>query len=367
MKILVGMPSPDSWGGPIAAEPPFVEELRRLGHDVRAETYVYGDKAKPTPLLQRIRRVTEAARRLRKVLRSQRFDIVHLNTAFDLKTIFRDAYTIFRIRNAETRIFLKLHGSSAREYRNAAFPIARLIKFIARNADGFGYHTEEEQHAFMDLGFDPSKFYKVKNVISIPDGSRVPRETREPGRPAELLFASRFIPTKGLLETIEACAELRRRGVRFRLTCLGEGEMRREAEAAVGRFGLGRVVTFTGHLPEDEVLSHMTHADIFCFPTRHDEGFPLVLFRAVAVGLPIVTTQIRAAKDHLKEPDNCLFCTTDPSNIADRLQELIEDVPLWCEISIRNIEMGRTLAPEPVTREYVAIYQKVIDSRRAES
>ena len=46
MKVLIGMPSADSWGGPAASEPPFVAALRKKGFEIREETYVYGDKEK---------------------------------------------------------------------------------------------------------------------------------------------------------------------------------------------------------------------------------------------------------------------------------------------------------------------------------
>ena len=87
MKLLIGMPAEDSWGGPAACEPPFVEALCELGEDVTTETYVYGDKYRPTPILTRITRVLKTAFRFRRLLRESQFDLIHLNTAFDRKTI----------------------------------------------------------------------------------------------------------------------------------------------------------------------------------------------------------------------------------------------------------------------------------------
>jgi hypothetical protein len=69
VKILVGMPSPDSWGGPISSEPPFVEALKRLGHEVAEAVYVYGDKDRPTPTMSRVSRVLRTAFQFRKLLK----------------------------------------------------------------------------------------------------------------------------------------------------------------------------------------------------------------------------------------------------------------------------------------------------------
>lgn len=356
------MPAPDSWGGPIACEPPFVDALKALGHDVTTEVYVYGDKDKPTPLFARIVRVLKTAFRFRKILRNGEFDLIHLNTAFDLKTILRDSATIFLMRPGKTKVFLKLHGSEAERFETASPIIKRLIRFLQKRVDGFGYFTNDELKAFLRLGFDKNKFFPVRNALTImeafPNG--LARKQKRPDEIFELLFVSRFVPTKGLVETIEACEELRRRGIRFRLTCVGDGPSRKNADDAVGRLALGRVVTFTGYISEAEVTKRFLASDIFVFPTSHIEGFPLVLFKAAAVGLPIVATNIRAAKDYLSEPENCLYCTNEPSNIAERLSELIRDEERRRSMSENNLEFGKRLTPETIAREFEKIYETIL-------
>ena len=362
MKILVGMPAPDSWGGPIASEPPFVEALRRLGHDVTEEVYVYGDKHRPTPTLERVSRVLRTALRFRKLLAKGDFDVLHLNTAFDVRTILRDSASLFLMRPRSTKVLMKLHGSEAEEFAKASRLTRRLIRYIANRADAFGYHTREELDAFVRLGFDPAKFFPVRNAVTIhgdlPAGYERPQKT--PDDIFEILFVSRFIPAKGLVETIEACEELRKRGIRFRLTCVGDGPSRTEAQDAVGRLALGRVVTFTGYIPEDEVTKRFMSADIFVFPTSHKEGFPNVLFKAVAVGLPIVTTRIRAARDYLAAPENCLFCAKDPNDVADKMEQIIRDAELRAAMSRSNLEYGKTLLPGAIAREFDEIYRTVM-------
>lgn len=356
------MPSADSWGGPAASEPPFADALERRGHDVRREDYVYGDKDQPTPLLKRFSRVLKTASRFRKVIADGDFDIIHLNSAFDTKTILRDSASLFLFGTSREKIVIKLHGSMADEMRRSNPLIRQLIKYLAKRIDGFGYHTQEELQAFIRLGFDESKFYPVKNAVAVHLG--LPKDHRgtekESDEIFELIFVSRFIPAKGLIDTIAACEELRNRGVRFRLTCIGDGPTLREAKDEVGRLALGRVVTFTGYIPEDQVTEKFRSSDIFVFPTSHPEGFPNVLFKAVALGLPIVTTKVRAAADYLSEPENCLFCEKDPISIADRLQELIENKALRESMSASNLEYGNSLTPDVIAAEFEEIYEKVL-------
>lgn len=363
MKILVGMPSPDSWGGPISSEPPFVEALRKLGIEVTEEVYVYGDKNKPTPFFERIRRVLSTAFRFRKILKRQSFDLIHFNTAFDTKTILRDSISLFLIK-PKAKVFFKLHGSEAEKFEDTNLLIKILIKYISKKVDGFGVHTREEKANFVKLGFDEKKFYFVKNAVTIHENlsDNFSRPQRNSDAIFDFLFVSRFIPAKGLLETIKACAIIRDKGFKFILHCVGDGEIRTEAEQEVEKLNLQNFVKFTGYIPESEVTKYFFNSDLFIFPTRHAEGFPNVLFKAVAVGMPIVTTKIRAAKDYLVENENALFCTQEPNNIADKIVKLIEKKELREQIITNNLSLGKTLLPEAIAKEFIEIYENILKS-----
>jgi glycosyltransferase involved in cell wall biosynthesis len=362
MKILVGMPAKDSWGGPAACEPPFVEALSAMNADVVKETYVYGDKKENTGFFERVVRVLKTAFRIRRSAKAEHFDIVHLNTALDLKTMLRDSVTIFLLpRRNVSKIFLKIHGTELRSLETRSLPYVVLRNYLKRKVSGWGLFTTEEKSAFAACGFDESKLFLIKNVVTIgedqaPDFSRTQKEK---GDSFGLLFVSRFIPTKGLVETIRACARLAGRGEKFKLTCIGDGPVREEAEREAARLNISDRVKFTGYITEDEVAGYFLSEDIFVFPTRHWEGFPIVLFKAVALGMPIVTTKIRAAADYLKMPDNCFFSGADPESIAAQIEALLNDTAARSRMSENNIAFGKTLDAQTVAREYLEIYRAI--------
>ncbi|MGI8556097.1 MAG: glycosyltransferase family 4 protein [Pyrinomonadaceae bacterium] len=364
MKILIGMPAKDSWGGPASSEPPFAAALKKLGANVIEETYVFGDKEKPTPIFERIRRVIKTALRFRRILQKENFDIIHLNTAFDFKTLLRDGVALRLMKPKRAKVFLKIHGSETK-YLKSKNPLIVALRNNLRNlADGFGIHTPEEKTNFLQAGFDEQKFFFVKNAVTVaenlpPNFSRCRKEKEDVFR---LLFVARFIPAKGLLETIRAGAILKSKGCRFILNCIGDGTIRGAAESEVQRLQLTENVKFSGYIPENEVTNYFFNSDIFVFPTRHAEGFPNVLFKAVAVGLPVVTTRVRAANDYLHEPKNCLFSTQSPENIAEKIIELIENKTLRETMCENNLKFGKTLAPESIAREFLEIYEKILDT-----
>jgi glycosyltransferase involved in cell wall biosynthesis len=77
--------------------------------------------------------------------------------------------------------------------------------------------------------------------------------------------------------------------------------------------------------------------------------------------MPIVTTKIRAAAEYLKNRENCLFCTSKPENIAEKIIQLIENTALRSEMSKNNLNIGKSLLPEKIAEEFLQIYRKMID------
>jgi len=360
MKILIGMPAKDSWGGPARCEPPFVSALEKLGLSVETSDYVYGDKEKPTPLSGRIRRVLKTAFRFRRLLRRKDFDVIHLNSAFDARTVLRDSVSLFIMRPGKTKVFIKLHGSDIESFRS--LPRYRILMwYLNRKADAFGVLSNEELAAFDRFGFDRNRFFLVKNAITFENPAIFdsPRPLKEVNNVFELLFVSRFIETKGLLETIEALALLRRARLRVRLTCVGDGPLRAEAEAAAERLGLLPFVTFTGYVDEATVEEYLAKSDIFVFPTRHPEGFPIALFKAIAAGLPVVTTRIRAMADYLEDGKNAIFCEPNPQSVSDAVEKLVRNRDLRQSMAQTNAAMGPAFSPGQIAGEYLEIYEKI--------
>ena len=356
------MPDRESLGGPAACEPPFVAELHRLGVEVGEETYVYGDKLSATGLTQRVRRVVSTACRLRRRLRAGGFDVVHLNTSFDTKALLRDVATVPLLKRA--RVFLKFHGSDGELLKTTNPILRRLGRRLLDAADGVGVLSSEERENFTRAGVSESKVFVVKNVVERDFPSDAEDLAAGAGLAAGtpvLLFIARFIPAKGLLDVIRACAILRDRNMRFALLCVGDGPARAEAEAAVGSLDLGAHVRFSGFVPEAETGKFYMGSAALVFPTYHYEGFPMTVFYAAAAGLPIVTTRIRAAADYLREPDNCFWVEPRaPAALAERIARLLTEPETRAAMRRHNTELARSFTAPRVAPEYVEIYNRLL-------
>jgi len=362
VRILVGMPERGSRGGPAACEPPFIAELRRLGHEVDEDIYAYSQTE--SALTNRIARVMRTRRRFHERVATGSFDLVHINTSFDTRALLRDAAIVPRLQAGNTKTFLKFHGSDADllKTKNPALALAR--QRLLSHADGIGVLSSEEQENFLQAGIAEQKVFVIKNVVESNPQSSSPVFRKQMNLPEDvplLLFIGRFIPAKGLLDVIRACGLLRDRGQQFLLLAIGDGPARAAAENEVARLNLRDQIRFLGYIPEAETVGFYANSSVLLFPTYHYEGFPMVIFNAAAAGLPIITTRIRAAADYLKEPDNCLWVEpSSPERLAEKIKELLGAANLRATMSENNKKLATQFSAEAVTQEYVKAYEQIV-------
>jgi glycosyltransferase involved in cell wall biosynthesis len=365
VRILVGMPEEGSWGGAATCEPPFVKELSRLGLEVDEQIYTYADTK--VGFSERVVRVMRTVRCFRKKLRSQRFDVVHLNTSFDTKALLRDFVTVSLIRPKGTKIFLKFHGSD-HKLLNKNWILKFMTRRLFAQAAGIGVLSSEERANFLRAGVSEHKLFVVCNVVN-GNTSAEKRHLAPISATAvpQLLFIGRFIQEKGLADVIRACKLVRDRGIQFKLICLGDGPARRDAEREVARLDLRDCVQFTGHIPEEEAAAFYASGTVLVFPTYHIEGFPMTIFNAAAAGLPIITTRIRAAADYLQEPDNCLWARPEmPTMLADKIVDLLQNSALRRTMSHNNRRLAARFSRERVTRDYLNTYETIVRGDKAD-
>lgn len=361
MRILFGMPSKDSRGGPIYCEPPLVAALRVAGVEADEETYVYGSDV---TIIERVRRVIEAARRLRRRAQENNYDLIHLNTSFDRKCVLRDLFTMTLLRRFGVPVHLKMHGSEANFLRTKTTFWLYLQKRVFAMAANIGVLSKEERENFLAAGCPPKKLSHAVYCSGGEEFKTDPDFRKRYGisdTATTLLFSARFIPAKGLLDVIEACAELKNEGRDVFLFCLGDGPQRAEAAENAHKLGLSQHIRFTGYVSEADTTMFHANCDIFVFPTYHDEGFPLVLVKSLAAGMPIITTPIRAAADLLTEPKNCLWTKPrSPQTLAQNIAHLIDNPTLRESMSANNQNLAQTLTPTAVATHYISVYESLL-------
>jgi len=176
---------------------------------------------------------------------------------------------------------------------------------------------------------DPSSFKVVHCALELDK-----YQYRRPRKDVKTLFcAARLSPEKGLTFAITALSILTDRGYDLELHLAGGGPSQKLLERTAEQLGVRHRVRFLGYLSEDEVIEHLTRADIFILPS-FVEGLPVSAMEAMAVGVPVIATNI-AGTSELVEPNRTgiLVRPSDAQSLSDAAVKLISDHDLRIALS----------------------------------
>ena len=158
-------------------------------------------------------------------------------------------------------------------------------------------------------------------------------------RPLSIIAVGRLIEKKGFADLIEACAILAGRGLTIGCQIIGEGPLDGNLRAQSERLGLQGHVQLTGPLPRSEVIKRVQDAAALVAPSvvandNNQDGLPMVLLEAMALGTPCVSTNVTGIPEVLRDGETGLMAGQhDPPGLADALERLLTDPALRVELS----------------------------------
>jgi glycosyltransferase involved in cell wall biosynthesis len=161
-----------------------------------------------------------------------------------------------------------------------------------------------------------------------------------PGEVAHIVLAAgRLSPEKGFAVLVEAAASVCKSNSHVGFILFGEGALRAELERAVVERGISSRFLMPGF--RSDLDSLIGGADTVVLPS-FTEGLPNIALEASAAGVPVVATAVGGTPEVVAENvTGFLVPRGDPSAIAGRLQELLQDVKLRERLGSAGIERMR--------------------------
>lgn len=191
-----------------------------------------------------------------------------------------------------------------------------------------------------------------------------PRSWHGTEKPIHLIFvgslAQLYKAPDVLIEAVSACIE---KGLRIKLSIVGDGRYREALEKLAVEKGVGSQIHFLGQLSAgDAVRSRLDQADLFVLPSI-TEGLPRALVEAMARGLPCIGSSVGGIPELLKPSD--LFPPGNVTALAQKICDVVTAPERMTQMSARNLEKAKEFKSEVLQEKRMEFYCYVRDQSKS--
>jgi len=346
--------------------------LTEMGHEVRfiapasqSVTYL-GDRfipiGKPHPIpasgsIARIAISPMLSTMITTMLDKEKFDIIHLHEPLMpmmCTTVLRMSCT------ANVGTFHAFDGKgyyAAKPFGNLFFKrwFSKLDGRIAvsKPAAEFVNKHFPEEYTIIPNGVDTEHFHPdVLPIDDFCDGK------------LNILFVGRLEKRKGADHLLKAYRRVKEEIPDSRLIIVGPGtSLRGKYDRLVKKNGLKDVV-FVGFTSYGELPRYYKTADIFCAPATGCESFGIVLLEAMAVGKPVVASNIAGYASILADGvEGILVPPKDDEKLARALISLLNGEPLRRRMGANGIRKAAEYDWKKIARKVLDFYVEVLKNK----
>jgi glycosyltransferase involved in cell wall biosynthesis len=275
-----------------------------------------------------------ATARIAALFRRRRYAIVHVHNPPDFLILASivpkalGARVIFDIHDFAPELFSMRFSS-----KRGAEPAVRVLRLVERLVTGFadGVVTVHEPYrrALTTRGVPADKITIVLNSL---DERLVPNEQQAPAvdDTFRVVYHGTITPHYGVELLVEAAARLASAEPTLQVDIYGDGDALENVRARARELGISdRVYTSGRFLPQDEVLRRVrgSRAGVVSnLPiARNADAMPTKLFEYAFLGVPIVTADLPAIREHFSTEEVLFFAPGRADALADALREVAAD------------------------------------------
>ena len=296
-------------------------------------------------------------RSLVRHMRERSYTIVHTHNSI--------TGAVGRMAARAARVPLIVHTSHGFHFHDAMSPLQRapwvgIERWLARRTDLLLCQGREEVAESHRVGLCPKQgIYHVGNGIDL---RHFRHRTAAPvnARPV-LIFVGRLEPVKNHPQLFRAL-QLLQPDYRPIVKLVGDGPLQARYAAELEQAGLADSVEFLGYRYDIPELT--AAADIAVLPSVK-EGIPRAVMQAMAVGVPVVATDVKGTRELVVDGETGFLVPLDDAEaFADRLRLLLESDTRRRARGLRAAEYARLhFDEERIAERLVRIYRLGLRAR----
>jgi len=355
---------------------PFMKLLQEKGYEVHVATKV-GNRQQEFDEIGVIKhnvdfsrspyspKVFKSLQQMEKLLKEIRFSLVHVHTPV--------AAFVTRLACQRTNTHPVLYTAHGFHFYKGA-PLKNWLlyynmeKLAAHWTDGLITINEEDYKAAQKFKLRKNgKVFFVPGVgvdivgleqrIASIDRSEKRKELGISELSTVLITVAELIPRKNHIQVLKALSKLNK--TNFHYLVVGNGESEQQLKKAVNELMLQDKVSFLGF--RRDVPELMASSDIFILASRH-EGLTRAIMEAMAVGLPIIATDVRGNRDLVKSGENgYLVPLDDVEQTAIAIERLINSENLRRSMGEKSKELVKQYDLQCILKEMEKIYDNILN------
>lgn len=305
--------------------------------------------------------------RLAQSMTERKFDVIHtnLNAGSILISNIQDTLSVPVIATLHGQSVADMHKSSALEWLSS--PVASFRRERLKRALGRATKITAVSHAELDTVEACEIPVKAKATV-IPNGINI-SEIQSSATSVvplkgsfNLLFAGGAMSYKGGDLLIRALLEVTKQIEGVHLYMGGDVPRNHSLRKMVTGTGIDTYVTFTGFLEIREYRELLSSVDVLVMPSR-EESFGIALLEAMALGKPVIGTNVGGIPEVVKNERNGILVEPNPAGIAKAITYLYENKQLRQEMGRNNLQDVARFDWNSVVGQYIDLYRSVIKNQ----
>ncbi|MDH5461709.1 MAG: glycosyltransferase, partial [Candidatus Bathyarchaeota archaeon] len=173
-----------------------------------------------------------------------------------------------------------------------------------------------------------------------------------------IITSRRLVREKGIDILLKAIKALKDGGFLVRCVIIGTGPELHSLAQLSKELGIKSQVTFTGLITDEELKKLISSADCCVIPSRR-EGTPVALFEYMALGKPVVATQVGGIPDILPNK-KLIIPPNDSTALASRIKMLLQNEAFAVKVSMENRKTATQYSWSRIADKIFVVFRTVL-------
>lgn len=278
-----------------------------------------GRKDKEKGGWRRIPAILGKLKEWRKVLEQYPDAIIHYNFPLSAPSILRDPLFMLAARRRKRKMVIHVHGGVFLTSPSTPWLLECIMRWVFQGKEPIIVLSDNEKEALQSR-FKCRNISVLPNCIDLSEASKFKRQV--PTSTIELGYLGRIAETKGMTELLEACKELKRREMPFRLHIAGKEEIEGQYLPAF-KEALGDNFVYEGVVSGKSKTAFLKMIDTFVLPS-YFEGLPMSLLEAMSFGSVPITTMAGSISSIAEDGQNAVAIPLHSSRaIVNAINDLL--------------------------------------------